>query len=575
MNVVLGMLELLGMTELDPEQKKTVLVVRASARSLLRIIDDILDFSKIEAGYMQITREPLSIQGLIDQVYRSFVNVAQRKGLQLRCHVDQALSPAVLADGVRLRQILDNFVSNAVKFTTKGHVEIRAVLVSRQGDHEKLPSTSSGRTANGGDHEIVRLEVSDTGIGIPLEAQARLFQPFVQAEATTTRKYGGTGLGLAICRRLAMIMNGTVELESAPGIGTTMSLILPLALADAGLLTATLEEPHHLAFYPDDAPADLPQHLPPAVSDPVRILIAEDHPVNRMLMIQQFAKLGLTCALAEDGQEALRMWQDGQYRLVLTDLHMPHLDGYDLARAIRRLEADAGTHSPVPIIACTANVLTGEAEACREAGIQDILTKPVSLAALTEKLRLWLPTAFQKPTQGMETTAHAALPATAPSVSPTLVGEYPHPRSGPPLHIPVPDLRDLTGVDLAPGKASYPPDAVVFFPATLQALSRGDHAMEHELLRSYLQILDQDLAALYAAMESGDGANTMLLAHRLKGSSRSVGARPFGDLAAAVERTGKSEDFSATAHYKEALAAGAATLRAAIIAHLDAVRRSP
>src|ERR1700680_3125492 len=216
MNGVLGMLELLSLTTLDAEQRTTLEVVRESGKSLQRIIDDILDFSKIEAGKLEVRPAVASIASTVKAVSNIFSGNASSKHVDLTCYIDPQISPALIVDPMRLRQILNNFVSNALKFTEKGRIEIKAELLGRADGEER-----------------VRFSVTDTGIGISEEDQARLFQPFVQAAGEITPRFGGTGLGLTICKRLAQMMGGSIEMMSEVGVGTTMTLELSLPIANA------------------------------------------------------------------------------------------------------------------------------------------------------------------------------------------------------------------------------------------------------------------------------------------------------------------------------------------------------
>ena len=370
MNGVLGMLELLSLTSLDGQQRTTLEVVRESARSLLRIIDDVLDFSKIEAGKLEVRREVASIPRVVAGVRAIYSGNASSKGLLLETAVDTRISPAVLVDPLRLQQILNNFVSNAIKFTARGSIVMKAELVGRSGNED-----------------IVRLSVADTGIGISPEGRARLFQPFAQAGGDIARVYGGTGLGLSICNRLAKLMGGSVEIESEEGKGTTASVTLPLPVASADALPA------------DPVPAAeaaRPRRTPPSVEQAVAagrlVLVVDDHPINRLVMSRQVGALGYANESAENGREALERWSRGRYRLVITDVNMPEMDGYQLARAIRAKElADGAGHTV--IIACTANALQGEAENCFAAGMDDYVVKPVELTKLHRKLEQWMPSA--------------------------------------------------------------------------------------------------------------------------------------------------------------------------------------
>ena len=374
MNGVLGMLEVLALSGLDPARGSTVEIARESGRSLLRIIDDILDFSKIEAGKLELRPEPTSIARVIDAVHGVYSAVAGAKDLQLRKSVDASISPALMVDPLRLRQILNNFVSNGIKFTKAGNVEIKV---------ERLETT--------GDIERLRFSVTDTGIGITPEARARLFQPFVQAEGDTTQRFGGTGLGLTICRRLADLMDGTIEMDSEPGWGTRMSFTVSLKVAN---------------------PADLPKVDTHAAEASVRgrrkaptveearaegtlLLVADDHATNRVLLLRQLDLLGYAAETAEDGRKALERWHAGGIAAVITDCNMPEMDGYEFTRTLRGIEESrgikAGDRKRTPVIACTANALSGDAEACLKAGMDDFVPKPVELDKLASVMDRWLP----------------------------------------------------------------------------------------------------------------------------------------------------------------------------------------
>jgi signal transduction histidine kinase/DNA-binding NarL/FixJ family response regulator len=369
MNGVLGMLELLSLTPLDGHQRTTLEVVRESGRSLLRIIDDILDFSKIEAGKLEVRREVASVAKVMSNVRTIYSGNASSKGLLLEARVDPRISPAVLVDALRLQQILNNFVSNAIKFTAHGSIVMKADLVGRSGDEE-----------------IVRFSVADTGIGISPEGRARLFQPFAQAGGDIARVYGGTGLGLSICNRLAKLMGGSVGIESEPGRGTVVSVTLPLRVVAADTLPRGEEASGAEAV---DARRVSPS-VEQAAAEGNLVLVVDDHPINRLLMSRQVSALGYANETAENGREALERWTARRYRLVITDVNMPDMDGYQLARAIRAQELASGSGHTV-IIACTANALPGEAENCFAAGMDDYVLKPVELTKLHRKLLQWMP----------------------------------------------------------------------------------------------------------------------------------------------------------------------------------------
>ena len=353
MNGVLGMIDLLADTPLDQAQRRLLARSRESSIALLTIINDILDFSKIEAGKLALERRAVSLHRLAEAVCAALAPEAARRRVALRTRVDDALPPYVVADPVRLRQILTNLAGNAVKFTEDGVVDVDLARI--EGDR-------------------LRVRVRDTGVGIGPDALRTLFRPFEQADVATTRRFGGTGLGLSIVRRLANLMGGDVRCESAPGVGSTFEVLLPL-------------EEWHPALH-DAAPPTTPT---PPLRAPrgLHALLAEDHPINRELIEAQLAKLGWTCDCAEDGEQAWAILQDparaARYALLITDCHMPHLDGYGLVQRLRAHEA-ARSRTRLPVVALTANALQGERERCLALGMDAYLAKPLQLHELDAAL---------------------------------------------------------------------------------------------------------------------------------------------------------------------------------------------
>ncbi|HVF65321.1 MAG TPA: ATP-binding protein [Casimicrobiaceae bacterium] len=373
MNGALGMLELLSLTRLDVEQRTTLSIVRESSTSLLRLIDDILDFSTIEAEKMQIRPEVVSIRDLIEGVRDIYSGIASSKGLPILRSTDPRISAAVHVDPMRLRQILNNLVSNALKFTTRGHVEIKAEWMAHQ---------------NGEDR--VRFLVSDTGIGISPEDQSRLFQPFIQGDGASKGPVNGTGLGLTICRRLAGLMGGTVEMLSEPGVGTTMILNLSLPVADPAKLPNIDSVSAHERLSATIRRRRQAPSVEQAVREGTLVLIVDDHPTNRMLLSRQVHTLGYAAESSSNGVEALAQMQGKPFGLIITDCNMPEMDGYELSRNIRAMELGRNA-ARVPIIAFTASALPGQEKSCLDAGMDDCLVKPVALAQLSRKLDQWLP----------------------------------------------------------------------------------------------------------------------------------------------------------------------------------------
>jgi len=365
---LMGTMELLDISNLGIKQRELLKTARDSADSLLRIVNDILDWSKIEAGKLEIVAHPSSICTLLKGVCNTYEPVASVKNISLQCYCDEKLSSAHQFDRLRISQILNNLTSNALKFTDHGIVEVRAELTSRNSEIE-----------------TIQFSVKDSGIGISTEHQARIFQQYEQASNETARMYGGTGLGLAICHQLAELMGGKLSVESSPGQGSTFifTLDMPIAkLVDQRELQQPINEQDMRNDNLDLAPLLVQGRL-------ITILIVDDHPVNRMLLKKQLELLGLNMEVAESGVSALSLYQNRHFDLVITDCHMQGMDGYELTRQIRTLEQQAGAER-IPIIAWTANVMAEEAERCKTAGMDDILTKPTDLADLRAMLVKWM-----------------------------------------------------------------------------------------------------------------------------------------------------------------------------------------
>ena len=493
---VTGMIEVLSHTQLDAEQRRSLNVIQASAETLLRIIGDILDFSKIEAGKMEIEPVPTSLPELVRSVVANYAGSASSKGLTLTCEVDPRIAPAHYADPVRVRQVIGNFLSNAIKFTERGSVTAAVELRRHDPDDGAMGS------------DALVLRVTDTGIGVSEQAQARLFQPFSQAEADTTRRFGGTGLGLAISRRIAELMGGHIEMESAPGKGTTMRLKLELPRAPADQLPElTLPGRHAPGFRPRPVPS-----VAEAEAERSLVLLVDDHATNRLVIQRQLALAGYASETAEDGMEGLERWRSGRYALLLSDVHMPRMDGYQLARAIREEEARRGLPR-IPIVALTASALKGEAERCLDAGMDDYMAKPVGVPTLGACLQRWLP----------HTAARQPLPA-------ALVES-----------IQAANNAQVVAMEAGLPQLAHPP---TLDPTALTDLTGGDAAETRALLADFLASSGDDLAQLEQLRGSGDLAGMTRQAHKIKGAARLVGALELAEAAAALESAGRSGDWA-------------------------------
>jgi PAS domain S-box-containing protein len=380
MNGVIGMTGQLLDTELNAEQRHCAEIVRASAEALLSLINDILDFSKIEAGKLDLEILDFDLAALLDDVTELLAPQAKHKGLAFIGSIAPDLPAGLRGDPNRLRQILLNLASNAVKFTAHGEVAVRASLVSM------IDSAV-----------VVRLAVSDTGIGIPADKQALLFEKFTQVDASTTRHYGGTGLGLAISKQLVHLMGGEIGVSSKAGQGSEFWFTVCLARSEgppAALLPpGTLHDIHSLLA---DDPATKRRVL--AICDrhrhrdALQILLAEDNLINQKVALGFLKKLGLHADVVGNGAEALQALTTRAYDLVLMDMQMPEMDGLEATRLIRSPQS-AALNPQLPIIAMTASAMQGDQEMCLQAGMNDYLSKPVSLQLLAAVLDKYLPQA--------------------------------------------------------------------------------------------------------------------------------------------------------------------------------------
>ncbi|HEY3936431.1 MAG TPA: ATP-binding protein, partial [Bryobacteraceae bacterium] len=358
MNGVIGMCEVLLTTRLSSEQRECANAIGKSAHLQLLILNDLLDSAKIEAGRLKLEPIPFSPEELIKDVQLAFSGSAAQKGLELETHFDH-LPPRLLGDPLRVRQIVNNLVGNALKFTESGRIDVRA---------------EGGNAPGGGGLTIT---VSDTGVGIPPEIRAKLFQKFVQADQSTTRRFGGTGLGLSICRDLASLMGGSIDLDPidlGPSVaeGTTFRVKLPLPISLAPLTSTSVPAGQH---------ASQRTHLPAGLP----ILIAEDNLINQKVVTALLKILGIPSEVANNGVAAVAMYAQREYSAVLMDCQMPQMDGLEATRRIRALP-----RRRIPIIALSAGTTLEERKVALDAGMDDFLCKPITLGDLETTLEKWL-----------------------------------------------------------------------------------------------------------------------------------------------------------------------------------------
>jgi PAS domain S-box-containing protein len=453
MNGVVGTVELLEREPLNERQKRLVRTVRTSAAALLRIIEDVLDFSKIEAGRMDLELAPFQLRALVEGTCETLSVQAEQKGLSISTTVEPGTPDLLQGDSTRVRQILFNLIGNAIKFTDVGDVQVSV----------RALTMGIGRVR-------LALAVSDSGIGMTATEKARLFLPFSQADSSTTRRYGGTGLGLSIVRRLAELMGGDVSVHSTPGKGSTFTVTLDLALAT------------------EPVPDCCPRATAASGTIAGRVLAVDDYPINLEVLTGQLDLLGVPVETAASGLEALTKWRNRAYALILTDIHMPDMDGFELTRQIRAEETLGNAGERIPIVALTANALKGEADRCLAAGMDGYLTKPLTLGRLHETVERWM------------TDPRAAAAPTAAANGP--LNEVPH-----------------RAIDRA----------------VIRQMFGDNPAAIERVLGRFARAGGELVADIVAA--AGDPTRVANLAHKLKGAARAAGATRLGDHAAALEQS--------------------------------------
>ena len=483
MNGVIGMVDVLKQTPLDEAQQRMINTIQDSSLALLQILNDILDYSKVEAGKLAVESLPTQLSDVARGVVQLMLTTAHAKSIDLVVEVSPELPSWIYSDPLRLRQVLLNLIGNAVKFTSSGGNRRGRVVLYIE------PSV----LANG--QPAVKLRVVDNGVGMEEEVISKLFSPFTQGDESTARRFGGTGLGLSISQRLVVLMGGTIHARSVPGQGSEFTVELPARAAPPGEMPASrqLDEPVTLRLPPVAATP----YVAPVGEVERLILLAEDNETNREVMLEQLGMLGYAAEVAHDGVMALELWRSGRFALLLTDCHMPHMDGFELTKAIRREEIQ-GAH--LPIIAVTASAMQGEAQRCRDGGMDDYLSKPLRLTELAKLLARWLPPLEQVSAQAWVGVACDAAQAATPETLP---------------------VWDATAISEMVGDQ----------PAT-----------QRRLLLKYLTNAARQLGAIEASLSARETAALAELAHKLKSGSLTVGALWLGALCSDLEKAGRAGD---------------------------------
>jgi PAS domain S-box-containing protein len=510
MNAILGMTELALDTPLTEDQRQCLKTVKSGADNLLSIINDLLDFSKIEAGKLELDPSDFSLRAALGDTLHALAVRAHAKGLGLICYVQPDVPDALVGDAGRLRQILLNLMGNAIKFTDNGEV----VVTVKIADFRSKISDLKTENAPSADLQSaicnLQFSIRDTGIGIPQDSQERIFRAFEQEDASTTRKYGGTGLGLTIASRLVALMGGEITVDSEPGRGSTFAF------------TAGFGQPHapvevcsgDLAVTGDNAASDEPScsltlSPDPLVSSsssrPLRILAAEDNEFNAQLLEQLLGRRGHRVRLAKNGREALALAERETFDLLLLDVHMPELNGFQVVEAIRERERTAGGH--LPVIALTARARREDREQCLAAGMDDFLAKPIQAdglwAAIDRVVRI----------RGEESGVRRQ-------------------QSG-------------TGSTLTPDPSPLTPDSGLLDPAVLLAACGGDAAILEKISQAFRARLPDHLRAVQDAVRERDMPRLREAAHKLCGM-----VAAFSTVAGGV--ASELEDYAAQDQLEEA-----------------------
>ncbi len=545
LNGIIGMTELALDTAVDGEQRDCLQTVKESAESLLTIINELLDFAKVEAGKINLDRVEFGLGEWLRDSLKPLMFRSRQKGLDFRCLIDANIPKGLIGDPEWLRHILVNLVSNAVKFTDKGFVRCSVKLQSIDTVEVPIWELDSVAGAPAGvvvprtsvERATLHFAVQDSGIGVPTDKHQAIFIPFEQADKSITRRYGGTGLGLAIARQLTELMHGNIWIESVIGEGSTFHFTVQLGIADP-----TVKRPSQAEQ--EKAQALQPTPTAPAMpTRPLRVLVAEDNPVNQQLIVKFLKKQGHETAVAGDGSEAVEaLEKDPTFDVILMDMQMPRMSGLEATAIIRKQEENTGRH--IPIIALTASVLKGDRERCLASGMDDYLTKPVNRNELFAALgRLVL---SERPAEvvaaATEVDAHTIdLDERVPT--PVVVKGHPAVTRDP--HCEETFIMPKTNSSLVSSVITWETTAPsVIDRKTLWKRLDGDRELLRELLEGYRGCCPDVVAELREGVTRQDSKLVQRAAHQLKGMVSSLAATQAFTTARDLERSGQASDFS-------------------------------
>ncbi len=509
MSGILGMLDLVMTSELSEEQRRHLRMVRLSADSLLALLNDILDFSKIEAGKLEIREEDFDLQEILNVVQSSFATQAGNKGLEFDIHTEEGAPRMLRGDPVRLKQVLFNLVSNAVKFTERGGVAVRIEVVDDS--RRRRPDGKTSQPAH-----CLRFVVQDTGVGVPPEKQAELFQSFTQVDGSLRRAAEGTGLGLAISKRLVEMLGGAIGMESAPLAGSEFHFTMPFQDARETPAPLGLDEPAREA-----APG--PPKGETSKTRGVRLLLAEDNEVNQLFTTRLLQQQGYQVHAVANGLEAVRALAGSTYDVVLMDVQMPVMDGMEATRAIRQggVTWQGETLRPLnpetPIVALTAHAMKGDREKFLAVGMNEYVSKPLSLPALERVIE----------SLAIRAESRAAASESSPG-KPTPANSSATPQEAASAASPRPAAGDVLDAD-----------------KTLQRI-QGDKEFLHLLYSTFLEDYEQRVDKLEQAMTDGEMGRLQKYAHSLKGAAATIDAEALRESAHALEVVAKEGDEAAS-----------------------------